>query len=1317
MLHNRTQKEKLIILTGGFHMKSKKLFKVISIILVAIMLIHIVPQSVIAFAVKKVNVNKSIGNEIANQEDMTSKIVREVTELREESVKHFLCEDGSYVVATYSEPVHYKEKGQWKEINNSLKLTNNVKSSSGKAMYTPKAGPMDVKIPQDFSNGQKVSATNKGYTISFGVKQEKNNYLNKAAVIKEVEDLSSNKLAKKTTYTKNLFKNDISVSNENAITTYNNEKMAVENQTGAVVYHDVFGSSDLEYIVTTNSIKENIVVNEKQDEYVYSFDMDFGELTPIVNEDNSIRVVNPEDTEETIFYIEAPYMYDADENESTSIDMSLVKKSGMYVLTLQADAGWINALEREFPVVIDPTVYLSFDDVFVMDGLINKNTTKINKELRVGRNLTNLTRTYIKPTLPTNIPEGSYINQAFLILYVENYYKAPMANDISILAYDCYDVESWSPYSITWENQPYDNSDNGYKNKSTCIETRPVLSNLLSYSFRFTETARRWINGGVNNGIMLVSSNETEKVQLDFYSSRSLFSDDHPEMYIKYTIPSLSVSTWETDSDAEEQSFNITTGNEWVAYADSDWISLRSTSGKSSSGNSNNKIIVAENKSVETRTGTITVKTGNTVIGTITVTQLGTAPSLVLSKNNLFVECEEFSCSIDVASNVKWKVSKNRDWITIIESDNSEMPAGKHSLNIEISKNDTDETREGKITIVSTNTEPPITKEVKITQLEQILGYFYEISSENTEITMEDSSEYNHALATLAMQLSYSAYNPIPNLVGHLIPGLFMESNVDTVESVLIEQGFDEENIVRYNYEAFDEVAHIVAEKIIVDENGNKRPLMVVIVRGSVTIPDWILNASTQLDTCCKQFEDGSEMVLKTMFNNDEICSNCGGFNSEECDACEERNNMGPPIVVVTGHSLGAAVANLTAEHLNSCEDVDCDCCGGKSIDINDVYAYTFATPYTKEGETESFESEKENAEQSNLNIFNILNNNDAVTYMPMNLKSTDLDGGTWFRYGREIHITMPMSIEWFQCLDTAWLGLGGHAMPTYNHWMNELPDRLDMVAENISLNDLPMTETTDEAVPIGLLPKFIKVKCPVGVRLYDEDNNVVAAENVIEVIPGNVSNNGGVSDDINDLNNIINTSDIISWTTDEDEKIFIIPYDCEDISINIEAYDYGTMDFVAQTIGLGEPLESKEINNVSLYPGKRFEASISSDFSVDDVGLFYLKDDGTYEEIIDSNPLLKSAVVESVSTLDGLQATITIITDETVTGIKLINRNSGLESFYCIDSLNVISVVEEDNVLIWTIEHAVDSNSEFDVSVRTEETWHLTERVFAITV
>ena len=124
--------------------------------------------------------------------EVASKIVREVVELREESVKHFLCEDGSYIAVSYAEPVHYEKNGEWKEIDNSLKLSSDTLSVSGKQTYTPKESNLDVSIPQSFSDGQQITASNKGHTISFGVASgNKNVALTKTAAVKAVEALPS----------------------------------------------------------------------------------------------------------------------------------------------------------------------------------------------------------------------------------------------------------------------------------------------------------------------------------------------------------------------------------------------------------------------------------------------------------------------------------------------------------------------------------------------------------------------------------------------------------------------------------------------------------------------------------------------------------------------------------------------------------------------------------------------------------------------------------------------------------------------------------------------------------------------------------------------------------------------------------------------------------------------------------------------------------------------------------------------------------------------------------------------------------------------
>ncbi|MBR3754382.1 MAG: hypothetical protein IKK49_04665 [Clostridia bacterium] len=77
------------------------------------------------------------------------------------------------------------------------------------------------------------------------------------------------------------------------------------------------------------------------------------------------------------------------------------------------------------------------------------------------------------------------------------------------------------------------------------------------------------------------------------------------------------------------------------------------------------------------------------------------------------------------------------------------------------------------------------------------------------------------------------------------------------------------------------------------DEPIPTRPFVVVTVRGSVTLNDWINNAITQLYPMDNRFVALKDEVAQNLENDISALTN--------------------PIILVTGHSLGAAIANLLA--------------------------------------------------------------------------------------------------------------------------------------------------------------------------------------------------------------------------------------------------------------------------------------------------------------------------------------------------------------------------------------------------------------------
>lgn len=64
----------------------------------------------------------------------------------------------------------------------------------------------------------------------------------------------------------------------------NNQKMDLDNRVSAANYRNVFSGADLQYVITSNKIKENIIVKTKQTSYIYQFDIALDGLVPIAQD-------------------------------------------------------------------------------------------------------------------------------------------------------------------------------------------------------------------------------------------------------------------------------------------------------------------------------------------------------------------------------------------------------------------------------------------------------------------------------------------------------------------------------------------------------------------------------------------------------------------------------------------------------------------------------------------------------------------------------------------------------------------------------------------------------------------------------------------------------------------------------------------------------------------------------------------------------------------------------------------------------------------------------------------------------------------------
>ncbi|MBB4156172.1 RHS repeat-associated protein [Streptomyces cinereoruber] len=230
-----------------------------------------------------------------------------------------------------------------------------------------------------------------------------------------------------------------------------------------VLYKDAVAGADLSYRVGNGQVKEDIVLAERPAGPVsFTFTLDTeGGLTPKAREDGSVAFFG-EAPGTPVMVIPAPYMTDARKDPrsvtggtySTAVTQKLSRDADGkgWRLTLTPDAKWLAAKERQYPVVIDPTITITpiasvSEDTMVLSdqpGVNFNNTWKLS----VGKTDTGIARSLIK--FPLNeIPAGVKVDAARLSLYYDQSHTTN-GNTVALEAHRA--TGAWNEAGATWTN-------------------------------------------------------------------------------------------------------------------------------------------------------------------------------------------------------------------------------------------------------------------------------------------------------------------------------------------------------------------------------------------------------------------------------------------------------------------------------------------------------------------------------------------------------------------------------------------------------------------------------------------------------------------------------------------------------------------------------------------------------------------------------------------------------------------------------------------------------------------------------------------------
>ncbi len=264
----------------------------------------------------------------------------------------------------------------------------------------------------------------------------------------------------------------------------------------SVTYSNVKSNVDLQYILTGNKIKENIIIKAPSSSYVYVFKIEATGLYAELEKGGDV-LLKDLDTGKSKYRIPAPFMYDVNGLISYDVYYELQQVSDyVYELAVVADDTWINDPSREFPVVVDPTLA---PELAVWDTYVVSSAPSVNYGTATYLWLASSSNALIYMDLYSIPSDATFVSASLDLHYYfpTNY----TSGKVNVNAYTV--TEAWDETSVSWSDKPTYSptplSTTVINYSSSATSSSPKLAHL-----DISAAVRAWDQGSPeNNGIVL----------------------------------------------------------------------------------------------------------------------------------------------------------------------------------------------------------------------------------------------------------------------------------------------------------------------------------------------------------------------------------------------------------------------------------------------------------------------------------------------------------------------------------------------------------------------------------------------------------------------------------------------------------------------------------------------------------------------------------------------------------------------------------------------------------------------------------------------
>ena len=253
----------------------------------------------------------------------TEAVVRLKGQEKELSSLLYANADGTYTEYFFSENVKYGKDGTVKDKSNKLTYSENLGG------FTNEENDINVILPTVYTSENGVSLSYGENVISFAV-----------------DDCASSEA----------------------------EYIKGENGADKIVYKDVFAPGiDLEYHAQFSGVKENIILNEKPQNNVFTFKIKTNGAY-LQNENGTVLILDEKG--EGIGYIGELYIYDAEgKTGSGEVQLEEIKAGDEYLYILTVDNEYLNSADTVYPVTVDPRVIYKTNSTISDSSLIKSGST------------------------------------------------------------------------------------------------------------------------------------------------------------------------------------------------------------------------------------------------------------------------------------------------------------------------------------------------------------------------------------------------------------------------------------------------------------------------------------------------------------------------------------------------------------------------------------------------------------------------------------------------------------------------------------------------------------------------------------------------------------------------------------------------------------------------------------------------------------------------------------------------------------------------------------------------------------------------------